>query len=100
MVSDVTLAVSEACTNAVLHAYPDGAEKGFRIVASREGDVVDVTVSDEGHGMVAPTRSPGAGLGFPLMARITDGLEVRTAALGHGTVVAMRFTGAAARPAR
>ena len=100
LLSDVTLAVSEACTNAVLHAYPDGAAKGFRIVGRREGDIIEITVSDEGTGMTTRGDSPGMGLGLPLMSRVANGLEVRTAAVGRGTVVAMRFRGDAARQAR
>ena len=93
---DVALAVSEACTNVVMHAYPDGDAGGFRVVADREGECVQVTVSDCGGGMVPRPDSPGLGLGLPLIASLTDLVEVRPAHVAPGTVVAMSFSVAGA----
>jgi anti-sigma regulatory factor (Ser/Thr protein kinase) len=71
--TDVSIAVTEACTNAVLHAYPDGG-----------GELV-VTVRDHGRGISPRVPSPvaGLGLGMPLMMAICD--EVSFASNGEGT---------------
>jgi serine/threonine-protein kinase RsbW/stage II sporulation protein AB (anti-sigma F factor) len=94
MIGDVALAVSEACTNVVMHAYANG-DGGFRVTTERDGDSVLVTVSDEGDGMVPRPDSPGLGLGLPLIATLADSLEIRPAD-GGGTVVAMTFSAARA----
>jgi serine/threonine-protein kinase RsbW len=92
LVGDVALAISEACTNVVLHGYPTGPVGSFRVVAESTNGSVRVTVSDDGHGMVPRPDSPGIGLGLPLMHAVTDELEVRPARIGSGTVVSMVFS--------
>ena len=73
--SDVKLAVTEACTNAVVHAYPDG--EGPLEVAAYVGDErLMLVVRDEGRGIVPRTDSPGLGLGLPLIATLADALEL------------------------
>src|SRR3954454_22570516 len=73
----VSLAVSEAVTNAVLHAYLDRDEPGpIRVRARRETDAVIVEVADEGRGMVPRTDIPCFRLGLPLIAQMTENLEV------------------------
>jgi serine/threonine-protein kinase RsbW len=89
----VQLAVSEAITNAVLHAYRDAPEPGpVLVTATVEDRVLLVTVSDEGCGMTARFDSPGLGRGMALMATLADTFEVgpRTGANG-GVVLRMRF---------
>ena len=97
MVEDIGLAVSEACTNVVMHGYLDGSNGSFSVSAESAGASVRVTVSDEGGGMAPRPDSPGLGLGLPLMAALTDSLEVRPAPDGTGTIVSMLFTVAGAR---
>lgn len=97
MVGDVELAVSEACTNVVVHGYRDGDVGSFGVSAESAGTSVLVTVTDEGGGMAPRPDSPGLGLGLPLMAALTDSLEVRPALDGTGTIVSMLFTAAGAR---
>ncbi len=76
--ADVKLAVTEACTNVVVHAYPD-EEPGPMTVRAQVGpDELTVTVSDEGRGILPRPDSPGLGLGLPLIATLTSSLELGT----------------------
>ena len=87
----VSLAVSEAVTNAVLHAYLDRDEPGRVEVRARcEAETVVVEVADEGRGMLPRTDSPGLGLGLPLIAQMTESLEVHDRN-GGGTEIRMAF---------
>jgi anti-sigma regulatory factor (Ser/Thr protein kinase) len=91
----VSLAVSEAVTNAVLHAYLDRDEPGPVEVRARcEAETVVVEVADEGRGMLPRTDSPGLGLGLPLIAQMTESLEVHDRS-GGGTEIRMAFALAA-----
>jgi serine/threonine-protein kinase RsbW/stage II sporulation protein AB (anti-sigma F factor) len=88
----VRVAVSEAVTNAVQHAYLDEPEAGpVRVTVERSGDVIWVAVADEGRGMLPRPDSPGIGLGLPLIARMTQGFELHERE-GGGTVLRMRFS--------
>ncbi len=89
ILDDIRLAVSEACANVVVHAYPDA--DGLLIVhvyASPAG--VTVAVRDHGSGMAPRTDSPGLGVGLPLIASLTRTLEL-SAPAGGGTEVRMAF---------
>jgi serine/threonine-protein kinase RsbW len=89
--TDIALAVSEACSNVVVHAYPHRAEPGrMEVTARRPDDVLEVAVSDAGRGMMPRTDSPGLGLGLPLIAEVTESFEVQ-ASQGEGTRLVMRF---------
>ena len=89
--TSIRLAVSEAATNVVLHAYPEGTEPGpIEVRAERNGDGLRVEVADEGGGMLPRPDSPGLGLGLPLIAQLVDGFEV-AAREGGGTRLCMRF---------
>jgi serine/threonine-protein kinase RsbW len=73
--SDVKLAVTEACTNVVVHAYGDG-DGPMEVAASIDDDVLRVVVRDEGLGILPRPDSPGLGLGLPLIATLTESLEL------------------------
>ena len=88
----VMLAVSEAVTNAVLHAYSSDAPDGrIRVRAELlDHEALDVTVEDDGIGMRTRNDSPGIGLGLPTISAVADGLEIDVRS-GGGTAVRMRF---------
>ena len=90
-VDAVKLAVSEAVTNAVMHAYVDDDEPGEVRVATclREGEI-RVVVSDDGHGMMPRLDSPGLGVGLPFIADTADTLDI-AGGEGGGTVLRMSF---------
>lgn len=74
---DIALAVSEACTNVVMHAYRDVAAPGPLVVdAYRENGEFFVVVCDEGTGLRPRTDSPGLGLGLGLIGRLAQRLEI------------------------
>ena len=75
--SDVKLAVTEACTNAVVHAYPEG-DGPLEVAVFVRGERLVVLVRDEGRGIVPRTDSPGLGLGLPLIATLAEALELGT----------------------
>ena len=78
MLTGVKLAVSEAVTNAVVHAYVGAEQPGeVRVDAPRRATTdVLVTVSDDGCGMVPRLDSPGLGVGLPFIAHTTDTLDI------------------------
>ena len=88
-VSSIKLAVSEAATNVVLHAYPEHPGE-VRVRVERSGRTLRVVVSDDGSGMLPRPDSPGLGLGLPLIAQLVDGLDVSRPERG-GTELCMRF---------
>lgn len=72
--TDVSIAVTEACTNAVVHAYPPDVRGDFELLAWVEGDRLVVAVRDRGRGIIpsATSRAPGLRLGLPLIMTIGD----------------------------
>jgi anti-sigma regulatory factor (Ser/Thr protein kinase) len=96
----VELAVSEAVTNVILHAYRagDGQDDAVvRLALSVEGDHLRVVVEDDGDGFSPRADSPGAGVGLALIAELADGLQVEAPA--RGTRLVMRFRVGQTRPA-
>lgn len=96
---DLKTAVSEAVTNAVVHAYPDSL--GVIQLRARilPGGELELVVKDKGVGIedVERARTPlyttggeeRSGMGFTIMEGFTDRLRVRSAP-GRGTTVTMR----------
>ena len=89
MLSDVKLAVTEACTNVVVHAYAD-SDGPMEVGATVDGAKLVVTVRDEGRGILPRPDSPGLGLGLPLIATLTESLELGRSA-DDRTEVSMVF---------
>jgi len=84
----VKLAVNEAVTNAVVHAY---AQRDGRIAVTvaLTGEALSVTVTDSGGGLAPRADSPGLGVGLPLIAQLADHLDVRSD--DDGTQIRMSF---------
>jgi serine/threonine-protein kinase RsbW len=74
--ADIRLAVTEACTNVVVHAYPGGGEGPMEVLATLLGDELTVLVRDEGTGIGPRPDSPGLGLGLPLIASLADSVHL------------------------
>jgi serine/threonine-protein kinase RsbW len=72
---DMRLAVTEACTNVVRHAY-GGGDGAIDVVMRPEPDALEVTVSDRGRGIGCSPDTSGPGLGLRLIAALTDSLEI------------------------
>lgn len=89
----VRLAVSEALSNVVLHAYAPGEASTAELTlqAHVETGRIVVAVADRGTGMRARTDSPGMGLGLGIIATSCDELEVDTNPSG-GTILRMIFS--------
>ena len=89
--TDLALAVGEACANVVVHAYPPGDVGPLIVEAEIDGQHIVVTISDQGSGMTPRPDSPGLGLGLPLIANLSDRLEIADGPEGIGTEVTMAF---------
>ena len=79
VIEDMRLAVTEACTNVVRHAYADGDPGPVEILIRPEGDTLQVIVSDRGRGIGPSDDTAGPGLGLPLIAALTHKLEIAPA---------------------
>ncbi len=96
---DIRTAVSEAVTNAIVHAYPDSLGKISLRASVFDGNVLEIVVRDWGRGIenVEKAREPlyttggedRSGMGFTIMESFMDSLCVRSR-LGKGTVVTMK----------
>lgn len=96
---DIRTAVSEAVTNCIVHAYPDG----FGMITLRcrilKDNILDIVIKDKGVGIAdleqarRPTFTTGgaerSGMGFTIMESFMTSFEV-TSQPGKGTSVHMR----------
>jgi anti-sigma regulatory factor (Ser/Thr protein kinase) len=92
LLADIKTAVTEACNNVVLHAYPD-AEGLLEVDASPDDQKVAIIVRDHGEGMqprVDDSDEPSLGLGLPLIATLSDRFEIH-GGVGRGIEVRMLF---------
>jgi anti-sigma regulatory factor (Ser/Thr protein kinase) len=91
VLADMKMAVTEACTNVVVHAYDEEGMLEVEMLAGEDG--LTIVVRDHGTGIQPrPARSgaPALGLGLPLIAALSDAFELRGSA-GVGTEVRMTF---------
>ena len=96
---DIKTAVSEAVTNAIVHAYPEKLGKIVIKMRILEGQILELVVRDWGCGIpdVDKARQPlyttggeeRSGMGFTIMESFTDRLQVKSAP-DKGTTVIMR----------
>ena len=87
---DVELAVSEAVTNCIVHAFPERADGKITLRAEVRGSRLAITVSDDGTGMRPNLTSRGLGIGIPLIGRLCDEYRLEDGP-GGGAVVTMLF---------
>jgi serine/threonine-protein kinase RsbW len=91
LLTSAKLAVSEAVTNAVVHAYVGAPRPGaVSVDATFEDGSLLVEVSDDGSGMMPRLDSPGLGVGLPLIADTADTLDIANSPHG-GTLLRMSF---------
>lgn len=98
-IADIKTSVSEAVTNAIVHAYPDCLGRVVMRLRLYENNELEVQVKDFGVGIadVEQARTPlfttgneeRSGMGFTIMESFMDNLKVRSA-VGKGTTVTMR----------
>ena len=96
VLADLKLAVTEACGNAVHHAYT-GAERGdVTISYVVSNSALEMIVEDQGRGFggreipAEPVSAPvESGMGISIMKAIVDDLDIHAGADGRGTVVRM-----------
>ncbi len=84
---DIKTAVSEAVTNAIVHAYPDSLGKVVMKLKILKGGMLEIIIRDWGCGIenVEQARRPmyttggseRSGMGFTIMESFTDRLTVR-----------------------
>ena len=104
LLADLRLAVTEACGNAVRHAYSDGGDGLVEVAFVVNQDRLEMIVTDSGAGLalpmverlleVEPESDPVAepmdgGMGIAIIRAIVDELEVESGEDGRGTVVRM-----------
>lgn len=100
-ISDIKMAVSEAVTNCIVHAYPQTVGKIYITASVFYGGKVKISVRDRGCGIIDVRQAmeplfttlggERAGLGFAVMESFMDRITVRSA-LDKGTTVTMYKT--------
>ena len=96
---DIRTAVSEAVTNCIVHAYPDGLGTISLRCRMLKDNVLDIVIKDRGVGIpdIDQARRPAfttggsdrSGMGFTIMESFMNDLEISSKA-GKGTTVHMR----------
>ena len=95
---DIKTAVSEAVTNAIVHAYPNEIGTVWLRARIVNGEYLEITIKDHGRGIedVKKAQEPlyttggedRSGMGFTIMENFMDKLRVRSKP-GKGTTVVM-----------
>jgi serine/threonine-protein kinase RsbW len=89
---DLKLAVTEACSNSVRHAYRDGRQGFVEVVYELHPDRLIVEVSDDGEGFTVADDAQFAGaglteggLGIAIIRHLADELELGPRESGKGS---------------
>ena len=88
-VADVRLAVTEAATNAVMHAYAETEGELTVSAVARDGEL-EIVISDAGAGFADDRDSPGLGVGLSIIATVAERLRIVSSPHG-GTQIHMAF---------
>jgi len=98
--SDLKLALTEACTNSVRHAYREGRSGTVEIVYQIEPDRLVVEVTDEGAGFQPNESMPGGngdlnegGLGIAIIRAVADEVEIGEREAGGSRLRFVKFLG-------
>jgi serine/threonine-protein kinase RsbW len=89
--ADLKLALTEACSNSVRHAYGEGTRGLVEITYELRSDRLVIEVTDEGEGFDPAVPGQGAadlsegGLGIAIIRAIADQVEIGTQASGRGS---------------
>jgi serine/threonine-protein kinase RsbW len=98
VVDDVVLALDEACTNVMRHAFV-GDTDFFHLSAELDDDEIVVVVEDEGVGLPpatlreplgAPEPTATSGRGLQMIRTLMTNVALETAPLRQGTRLEMR----------
>ena len=98
-IADIKTAVSEAVTNAIVHAYPNREDGIVKMKVTINNDEIEIEISDTGEGIenVEEAKKPlfttksnleRSGMGFAIMESFMDELKVESI-LGLGTKITM-----------
>jgi anti-sigma regulatory factor (Ser/Thr protein kinase) len=90
LIEDLRLAITEACTNVVRHAYTESDPGVVEVSIRPQADFVQVTVADRGRGIGTSSDVSGPGLGLPLIAAVADTMDLQPMP-GGGSRVTMTF---------
>jgi serine/threonine-protein kinase RsbW len=89
---DLKLAVTEACSNSVRHAYRDGHPGSVEVVYEVHSDRLVIEVSDDGQGFAVAERHGAqdaalteGGLGIAIIRELADELEFGPGTGGQGS---------------
>jgi serine/threonine-protein kinase RsbW len=94
---DVELALAEACTNVMLHAFPGAATESFHLAVEVERDEVRLVIEDTGVGL-APERAERdvidltatSGRGLHMIRTLMTDVAVEPGPAARGTRLRMR----------
>src|SRR5262245_34161554 len=91
-IGDLKTVVTEACMNAVVHAYADEGGGPMEVDATRDEGALVVVVRDHGSGIRprADIERQSLRMGLPLIAALSNGFEI-SGGPDRGTVVTMRL---------
>lgn len=88
-IADIKVALSEASTNVVRHAYPDGIEPDRKVIEINcYGDVSQLMIEVTDHGSGIPLPPPASeGLGLGIMGSLMDRVDVETGSTGTSVLL-------------